>query len=944
MSIATFTLKSASTQAAAPFSLGHAFKQGDVPSGSQLIAGFSDIQVVSKNAWPDGSLKFAVVSGRAALTADTPLPVVLSIGTPAGGSALTTTDLKATSVTAAIDAGAFGAVSWATTDWDSPFVAWVSGPKMSSWIYRKAIGSDAHLVGWLEVRLWSGGEVEVLPWVENGYFKVASPTNKSATYSFTLGGSSRFSGAIDIKHHTRAVLINGTMLSHWLGTDPGVTPRVDVVYLQATELVPTYSTTTTTSTLTEALSSTFAPIQVGNFVYDSDYMGATGYASPIGLLPTHDVAYLVCTDNTPLLYGSVVRNGFSVGRYPIHYRDETTNRVPRFSTNDTMVLADGSNMLSTGASSAGGAGTTPVVSGGGHASWDTAHSPSAGYIAYLLTGHWYHMETCQFVVTANWFNIDDHLGYPDTRMRFTPNYNGVQTRAAAWGFRSLIHALTVTPDDDTTLLAEFVTKVEGHIDYLHATYIAQANNPYGLVMPGENYSGTAPQFCSPWQQDFLTATYGYTICLDLAISGTVKTKLAAFFEWKAKSIVGRLGLEADFWYVNADPYTLGTSTVLLPDYVGGTGPWYASWNAVYNATYATPPAWLSSTEGVLGGEYTSDAWGTSMWGNLHPAIAYAVRHGVSGAVAAIDRMTGASNYSDITAAFPAKPVWSVAPAFIGETPTEHTMRKTVYCDNVSLVPGRVVCGDRGHGRLMVDIPSGFDNESLLFADVDPLAPVGTELRGLFGAPSVGSFESIDELGRFVYNPPAIDYEGTVTGDKTAFIDGVSQGLSSYSFVYGDVDTVTLTGANCTSGATSGTGAVTITAGSATIPLVGANCTSGATSGTGAATIVPVTGPDAPVIGVASPGVGNIAVSFSTPYDGGSAILSYIATRSPGGVEYSSSASPILATGLTGGPYTFTVRARNAVGDSAESAASNSTSPVTSSSGPYFHTATRRGRR
>ena len=90
----------------------------------------------------------------------------------------------------------------------------------------------------------ASGAVEVLPWVENGYINVAGPTNKSATYGFSLGGSSRFSAAIDLKHHQRLVLVSGTALSHWLGTDPGVVPRHDPAYLMATEMVPTYRANT----------------------------------------------------------------------------------------------------------------------------------------------------------------------------------------------------------------------------------------------------------------------------------------------------------------------------------------------------------------------------------------------------------------------------------------------------------------------------------------------------------------------------------------------------------------------------------------------------------------------------------------------------------------------------------------------------------------------------
>ena len=57
------------------------------------------------------------------------------------------------------------------------------------------------------------------------------------------------------------------------------------------------------------------------------------------------------------------------------------------------------------------------------------------------------------------------------------------------------------------------------------------------------------------------------------------------------------------------------------------------------------------------------------------------------------------------------------------------------------------------------------------------------------------------------------------------------------------------------------------------------------------------------------------VSFLVPSsDGGSAITSYEATSSPGGLTDSASRSPILVTGLTPGvPYTFTVTATNSIG-------------------------------
>ncbi|QWT18978.1 autotransporter domain-containing protein [Bacillus sp. NP157] len=92
--------------------------------------------------------------------------------------------------------------------------------------------------------------------------------------------------------------------------------------------------------------------------------------------------------------------------------------------------------------------------------------------------------------------------------------------------------------------------------------------------------------------------------------------------------------------------------------------------------------------------------------------------------------------------------------------------------------------------------------------------------------------------------------------------------------------------------------------------------------------VAATKPLAPTIGAATAGASGsnaAAVTFTAPSDnGGSPITSYTATSTPGGLTATGSASPLTVTGLIAGtPYTFTVRATNAQGDSPESAASNS---------------------
>ena len=89
-------------------------------------------------------------------------------------------------------------------------------------------------------------------------------------------------------------------------------------------------------------------------------------------------------------------------------------------------------------------------------------------------------------------------------------------------------------------------------------------------------------------------------------------------------------------------------------------------------------------------------------------------------------------------------------------------------------------------------------------------------------------------------------------------------------------------------------------------------------------------PKAPTSVKATAGNAQATVTFVPPADssGGSPVLSYTVTSSPGGITQTGSGSPITVTGLTNGmTYTFTVTATNAAGTSPASAKSNSVKPV-----------------
>ena len=80
-------------------------------------------------------------------------------------------------------------------------------------------------------------------------------------------------------------------------------------------------------------------------------------------------------------------------------------------------------------------------------------------------------------------------------------------------------------------------------------------------------------------------------------------------------------------------------------------------------------------------------------------------------------------------------------------------------------------------------------------------------------------------------------------------------------------------------------------------------------------------PPTAVAGV--PGDGKVTVSWTAPADdGGSPVLDYTATASPGGAACTTTSTSCVVSGLTNGTgYTFTVTARNAIGVSAPSAPS-----------------------
>jgi hypothetical protein len=109
------------------------------------------------------------------------------------------------------------------------------------------------------------------------------------------------------------------------------------------------------------------------------------------------------------------------------------------------------------------------------------------------------------------------------------------------------------------------------------------------------------------------------------------------------------------------------------------------------------------------------------------------------------------------------------------------------------------------------------------------------------------------------------------------------------------------------------------------------------NGTDSAGVVAPAAPGAPTIGTATASSGAASVPFTPGTAGSTSTTGYTVTPYIGATAQSTTSgasSPIAVSGLTNGTaYTFKVHATNSVGDSAESAASNSVTPTGAATAP-----------
>lgn len=658
----SFTIAPGATGTAS-FAFGHAFRRGDVPAGMVAnAASATDWQCSPMTYWDDGSLKHAIIAGRAAVTAGVDLSLAMAAGSAVAGSALTeadlTTALGATSVVVGVDAdntalgSLIGTAALHTTI--------CTGPVMSSWVYRRAVAGNAHLVVWLEVRLFKGGAVEVFPWVENGYLTVASPTNFLKTCSLTIGGVSRFSQVIDIKHHTRIPLINGSSFSYWVGTDPQITPKHDRDYLIRTKLVPNVGQFGPPSESGMNDTTNFPQSYTPNtLAHDDNATGATGGSGNI-ISPAS--ARYITSSGDARAYRSMMVHGLSSGSWPCHYRDENTQQPAAFATYATQQIGDPGIPAGTG-------GTNP-------SDLKISHVPEYAFVPWLVTGRWWFLDELHHWVSWSFLSTDP--GYRGNGNGTIWTGSGYQPRGAAWSLNMTAQAAAISPASHP-LRAQEIARWESSMSVMAGLYVDGTLTTFGGCPSGNwvspigvlgdyngngweaitayTVAGSNAYWTAAFMQNYLSAVLGYASEIGLAQSAPSQANHVKLRDHSYKLVVGRAGSgqngEWNWRRFASFDFPYGTDKTGLPvdTYYSTHAQAYSEIVASYGLSALDPaPGGTLRNHPAIG---DSDLSGSSREyiSTAMAALAMAVDHEATGAREGWERISSASNLSSALSAF-----------------------------------------------------------------------------------------------------------------------------------------------------------------------------------------------------------------------------------------------------------------------------------------------------
>ena len=482
---------------------GQAVPQGLASTGLKI--GVLDTQTDVKTTWPDGSIRFAV------LTANAPAPGSYTVApAPVAGGRFSPA-LPNASVALTIGGVVFTASLPSVSSSDQ----WLSGPLVYEGRDVVTPVSSANGSGHpflrviFDTRVYLDGNGRVDVTVENVLDRVGATT---VTYdvAVTVSGSRRFSQA-SVEHYylTRWRQTLQVGLAPWGSVQPDMTP-----FNQSGALPPYLSLVT--NEVNTAAGPEFNILREGALSQD---MSAHSGRAELAPFPDWTARYLVHKDPTQRQF--VLANGDLSGSWPIHVREAgalsgvgegrfvSINQRPTLwfdaraegeFMQDGVLLPDGTRTSNTpldyikgtplpmreyglGIPAAGQSPLTP----------DNAHQPSLAYVPYLLTGDRYYADEMAF-----WGDYGMIRTYPADGARSNLGLlENNEVRGYGWALRNIVDAAAYFPE--AALNSYFAAKVTANLVWLDG-YALAATNPFKAL-----WTGYRPEvgFISLWEQAYL---------------------------------------------------------------------------------------------------------------------------------------------------------------------------------------------------------------------------------------------------------------------------------------------------------------------------------------------------------------------------------------------------------------------------------------------------------
>jgi hypothetical protein len=474
-------------------SFGQAVPQGAATSGLQLGSLFTQTDV--KTRWPDGSIRFAVVSASvpaAGTYAISPAPIAGGAFTPALPSASVALTIGSATYTAALPAVSSNDM-------------WLSGGLVyeGRTVIAPVSSTDGTAHPFLRVifdtRVYNDGAGRVDVTVENVLDKTGATT---VTYNvaIALNGQTAFARN-SVQHY---------YLTRWrklftfgAAAFAAITPDMKPFY--ASRALPPYLPLVA-NLVTAPTGANFDILQRGALTANMPDHGGRQELAPY---PDWTARYLVHRDPTQRAF--VLANGDLSGSWPVHVREAESainsgvgserlvslDQRPSIwydsrAKNNGLDFVHGSPMpIIEYGSTVPGAGQSPLIP-------DNAHQPSIAYVPYLLTGDRYYAEEMAF-----WANYAMLRTYPADGVRGSQGilaYNEV--RGYGWGLRNIVDAAAYYPG--AAVRSYLVQKVTSNLTWLDNFANAQSPtaNPFRILWIGKRPDGN--QFISMWEQNYLT--------------------------------------------------------------------------------------------------------------------------------------------------------------------------------------------------------------------------------------------------------------------------------------------------------------------------------------------------------------------------------------------------------------------------------------------------------